>query len=192
MFCHVCGKELSEGAAYCPSCGAKVGAYSPADWWWERRRDRWERHDWEPTDAAWGAVRAVGFLVILGLTFVSYPDVLTLFSKYLQSWQTYGHPVLPPHVLGVVLIFLFTAGGVWGLVSSGLRLVFSRRLRRPLLDVIGAFFSLYVAFILEAFYARTFGGADLVLAFFVGLAALILVNALIALFVPRRRRATES
>jgi hypothetical protein len=136
-------------------------------------------------DAVWGAVRAVGFLIILGVTIVEYPNVLTLISKYLDSWQTYGHPVLPPHALGLVIIFLFAASGIWGLVSSGLRLGFSRRIRKPLRDIVGALLSLYIAFILGEFYAHAVGGAGLVLLFFVGLAGVVLANALITFLVPR-------
>ena len=186
MFCQSCGKELAPGAAYCQNCGARVGEYSPADWWaW--RRERWERRDWEPVDAAWGAIRGVGFLIIIGLMVFWYPDVFTLVVKYLESWGIYGHPVLPPHDLGQVFIFLFTAGGLWGLASSGLRLVFTSRFARPLRDVVGALFSLYVAFILTQFYSGNIHGAGLVLVFFVGLAIMVMANALVSHFLPRRR-----
>ena len=194
MYCQKCGKELAPGAAYCHSCGSKIGEDYPADWWWERQRWRWERreerrerHDWEPIDAAWGAVTGVGYLIIIGLMVFWYPDVFTLIVKYLESWGTYGHPVLPGHALGQVLIFLFTAGGVWGIATSGLRLVITSRIAKPLRDVVGGLFSLYVAFILTAFYGNTLNGAGLVLAFFVGLAGMIVMDAMISLFLPRRR-----
>jgi len=191
MYCHKCGKELPQDAAYCANCGARVGGYTPAEYWWgrwDRDRDRERhRHDWEPADAAWGALRAVGFLVVIGLTIARFPDVFVLILRYLESWGTYGYPVLPPSALGQVIVFFLTAGGVWGLVSSGLRLAFSGRLRRPLRDIVGDVFSLYVAYAFAQFYARTIRGAGLVLAFFIGLAAVVLVNALITHFVPRRR-----
>jgi len=192
MYCQRCGKELPPDAAYCASCGARVGGYSPVDYWWEWRGRRWERegrqrHEWEPADAAWGVVRAVGFLMIVGLTIAWYPDVFVLFFRYLGSWGTYGYPVLPPYALGQVIIFLFTASGVWGLASSALRLAFSSRLRRPVRNIVGAVFSLYVAYIFTQFYARTIRGAGLVLAFFVGLAAMVLANALVTHLLPRRK-----
>jgi zinc-ribbon domain len=190
MYCHKCGKEIPEDSAYCPSCGTKVGGYSPADYWWERRRwqrERRPRHEWDPMDTALAAVRGVGFLVILGLTVVQYPDVFVLMFRYLESWGTYGYPVLPPHALGQVIIFLFTAGGAWGLVSSGLRLGFSHRLRGPMRDIVSAVFSLYIAYVFTLFYAGTIRGSVLVLDFFVGLAAVVVVSALITGFVPRRK-----
>ena len=192
MFCQRCGKELAPGATYCHNCGARAGEYSPADWWWAWRRERWERHDWEPVDAAWGAIRGVGFLIIIGLTIFSYPNVFTLFVKYLESWETYGHPVLPSYGLGQAIIFLFAAGGIWGILISGLRLAFSNRFARPLRGVVGGLFSLYVAFILNRFYAKAINGAALVLVFFVGLALMVLVNAMISHFLPRRRAAEQA
>ncbi len=187
MYCQRCGKELAPGAAYCHSCGARVGEYSPADWWWTWRGERWERRDWEPIDAAWGAVSGVGYLIIIGLMIFWYPHVFTLLVKYLESWGTFGHPVLPSYTLGQPLIFLFTAGGVWGVVSSGLRLAFTSRFARSMRGVVSALFSLYVAFVLEQFYAKAVSGAGLVLLFFVGLAAMVLVDAMISHFLPRRR-----
>jgi len=192
MYCYKCGKELPQDAGYCANCGTRVREHSPADFWWgtwgrrEWQREGWQRREWEPADAAWGAVRAVGFLVILGLTVAWYPDVFILFFRYLASWGAYGYPVLPPYALGQVIIFLFTAGGVWGLVSSGLRLAFTSRFRRPMRDIVGAVFSLYVAYLFTQFYDRTIRGAELVFAFFVGLAAVVLVNALIRHYLPRR------
>jgi len=187
MYCQRCGKELAPGAVYCQNCGARVGEYSPADWWWTWRRERWERHEWEPIDAAWGAVTGVGYLIIIGLMIFWYPDVFTLLVKYLESWGTYGHPVLPGHSLGQAMIFLFTASGIWGILSSGGRLALTRRVARPLRGVVGGLFSLYVAFVLTSFYAKAINGAGLVLAFFVGLAAMVVTNALISFLLPRRR-----
>lgn len=188
MYCHRCGKELPPDSAYCPSCGTKVGGGSPADYWWERRRwqrERRPRHEWNPMDAAWGAVRALGFLVIIGLTIVQYPDVFALIIRYLNSWGTYGYPVLPPHALGQVVIFFFAACGVWGIVSAGLELGFSSRLRRTIRNAVSAMFSLYVAYIFTLFYAGTIRGTGLVLDFFVGLGVMVVVSALVTGFVPR-------
>ena len=187
MFCQRCGKELAPGAAYCHNCGARVGESSPAEWWWEWRRQRWEHRDWEPLDAVWGAISGIGYLIIIGLTIFYYPEVFTLLVKYFESWGTYGHPVLPSYTLGQPTIFVFAAGGVWGVVSSGFRLALSSRFAKSLTGATGGMFSLYVAFILNRFYTKAIDGAGLVLVFFLGLAVLVLVNAMITHFVPRRR-----
>ncbi len=193
MYCHQCGKELAPGAAYCHSCGARTGESPPEAWWserqrerWEHRRERWESREWSPIDAAWGAVTGVGYLIIIGLTIFYYPDVFNLLGKYFESWGTYGYPVLPNHALGRVLIFLFTASGVWGILSSATRLAITSRLSRPLRGIVSALFSLYLAYILTRFYDGALTGAALVLAFFVGLAIMIVASAMIRHFVPRR------
>jgi hypothetical protein len=189
MFCQKCGKELPPDSDYCPSCGTKVGGYAPAEYRWERRRrerERWSRRGWDPMDPVWGAVRAMGFLVVIGLTISRYPDVFLLLFRYMESWGTYGYPVLPPYALGQAIIFLFTASGVWGLISAGLMLGLSSRLRRPMRDIVSALFSLYLAYAFTLFYAKTIVGVELVLAFFLGLAVMVIVNGLITFFVPRR------
>ena len=187
MYCSRCGKELPSDASYCPSCGARVGVYSPANWWWEWQRRRPERHEWEPMDAAWGAVRAVGFLLIIGLTIFFYPDVFVLLIRYFETWETYGHPVLPPSALGQVIIFLFATSGAWGVLSSAVGLALTNRLGRHIRRMVGGGFSLYVAYIFYEFYAGVFRGAGLVLLIFVGLAIMVLLDALVWHFVPRRR-----
>jgi hypothetical protein len=192
-FCTRCGKELKEGDDFCSRCGARVGGEGAGGRWEGRWGDhwelRWQRHRWRETerDGLWGAFRGFGFLIILGLAVILYPDVFSLIVLYFKSWGTHGYPVLPGHALGDVIVFLLYAGGVWGLFTSLLRLVFSHRLRRPLRHAVGALFSLYFAYALTRFYAGAMRGSGLVFAFFVGLACLVLANALIFALVPRRR-----
>jgi hypothetical protein len=184
-FCSKCGKGLSEGADYCIHCGARVGG-TDFGRRWERDWERHWRHERRERDGWWGAVNAFGFLIILGLTISRYPDVFSLLGTYFQSWGTLGYPILPGPALGQVIIFVFVAGGVWGLVSGCLRFAFTDTFARPMRSIVGALFSLYVASLFMRFYARTMGGSGLVLAFFVGLAIVVIANAVIAYFVPRR------
>jgi hypothetical protein len=146
-----------------------------------------ERHEWEPIEAAFGAIRGVGFLVVIGLTIFLYPDVFTLVIKYFESWGNYGYPVLPAKALGQAMIFLFTASGAWGLVSAGLRLAFTNRFARSLREIVGAMFSLYFASILSEFYAGAMKGAGLVFLFFIGLAAVVMANTLIWHYIPHHK-----
>ncbi len=185
MYCPKCGKVLAPDAAYCHNCGARVGGPSPMgkqEWDWERR---WRR-DRGATDGWWGAVNAFGFLLIIGLTISQYPNVFTLISRYFESWGTLGYPVLPGHALGQVVIYFFTVSGVWGLVSAGLRFAFTNSLSRPMRGIVGALFALYIANAFSQFYAGTIRGTALALTFFVGLGVVIIANALIAYYVPRR------
>jgi len=180
-YCDKCGKGVAQDALYCPNCGSKLTfATSQSNRKWRNRNHSKRENDW------WGLVTALGFFVIIGLTIAAYPDVLTRAAKYLESFATYGHPVLPPYDLGQVLIYLFNLSGIWGLVAAFLRFLVTSNVSRSARDGVGALFSLYTAYILTRFYGGAIGGWDLVWMWIVGLVVLIIVNALIALFVPRR------
>ena len=184
--CPSCGKELTPDAAFCIHCGARV---------WEppfvrRMRERdWDRDRWRergPRDGWWGAVSAFGFLIILGLTLSQYPDTFALLAGYFESWGTHGYPVLPGRALGQVLIYLLTAGGIWGLISAGLRFAYTDSFSRPIRGIVGGLFSLYMANAFSQFYSGAIRGSELVLTLFVGLAVVIVANAVIAYYLPHR------
>ncbi|HYC12442.1 MAG TPA: zinc ribbon domain-containing protein [Nitrososphaerales archaeon] len=191
--CSRCGKELTEGAGYCIYCGTRVGGPGYDRRWerdWERswRRQRRERDGW------WGAVSAFGFLIIIGLAVSRFPDVFSLLGAYLTSWGTHGYPVLPGPALGEVIIFLLVAGGAWGLVAACLRFAFADSFARPMRNIVGALFSLYLASEFTRFYSREIRGSELVLAFFVGLAIVVIADGVISYLLPRRmgRREAQS
>jgi hypothetical protein len=187
-FCSNCGKELVADASYCIHCGARVGGYWHSERWRERDWARARRHAMRERGGWWGGVSAFGFLIIMIITVSNYPNVFSLVNSYLLSWGTYGHPVLPGHPLGQIIIYFLTACGVWGIVSACLRFAFTNSLRRPMRNIVGALFSLYLAGSLSQFYAGTITGTGLVVAFFVGLAFVIAADAAIAFFFPRRLR----
>jgi hypothetical protein len=133
-------------------------------------------------------VSAFGFLLIVGLTISQYPDVFARMDAYFDSWGVYGHPVLPAYGLGQIVIYFLTISGIWGLVVAALRLAFTNSFSRPMRDIVGALFALYVASSFSQFYARTFTGSGLVIAFFVGLAIVIIADVAIGIFLPTRQR----
>jgi len=189
-FCSKCGKELAPDAAFCRSCGTKVGEAAPfvggmrRGWEWNHR---WRREGRE-RNGLWGALSAFGFLLIICLTISRYPDVFARLGAYLGSWGVYGHPVLPVYNLGQVVIYFLTACGIWGVFAAALRFAFTDSLSRPMRDLVGALFALYVASSFFQFYAGRITGSGLVLAFFVGLAAVIIADVAIGIIFPRHRR----
>jgi hypothetical protein len=187
-FCPKCGKELTPDAVYCIHCGTRVGEPSPFGRRWERDWERERRREWRRERGAgwWGAVSAFGFLIIIGLTISQYPNVFVLSGNYFASLSAYGYPILPGYALGQVIIYFLTVCGVWGLVSNGLRFAFTNSISRPIRGVVGALFALYLANSFSQYYARIIGGSGLVLNFFVGLAVVIIVNAVIAYSFPHR------
>jgi hypothetical protein len=185
-FCSKCGKELSPGADYCIYCGTKASVTWTSDRWREREWRRTRRYERREGDGWWGAVSAFGFLVIIGLTISNYPNVLSLINAYLVSWGAHGQPILPGRALGRVIIYFLTACGVWGLIIACMRFAFTNAISRPMRDVVGALFVLYVAGAFSQFYAGSITGSALVVAFFIGLAVMIIANAAIALFLPHQ------
>lgn len=111
----------------------------------------------------WGLERFVGSGQCLrvpdnhGLTISQYPNVFSLITRYFETWGTLGYPVLPGYALGPVIIYFFTVSGIWGLVSAGLRFAFTNFLSRPMRDIVGALFALYVA---NAFSQLYLGGSQ--------------------------------
>ncbi|HZW58619.1 MAG TPA: zinc ribbon domain-containing protein [Nitrososphaerales archaeon] len=181
-YCSNCGKEIPAGALYCSNCGAKAVSTVSQGYW---QRDHSRRARRREEDGWWGAVRALGFLAIIVLTIVTYPNVFSLIADYFRSFVTYGHPVLPPYSLGQVIIFFFNVSGIWGLIAAGLRFAFTNSYVRAAQDVAGALFALYIARTFTEFYARAFGGWGLLGYLALGLVGVIIASALIGFAVPR-------
>lgn len=182
--CTKCGKELPENAVFCPSCGANLqaGFVSPEERWsyrrYRRERRRERRGDW------WGVVTALGFLVIIGATIIRYPDVFTRIIDYFTSFGIYGHPVLPSYSLGQVIVYFFLVAGIWGIVAAALRFAFTGAISRATQDTVGGLFALYISSVFSRFYAHAYGGWGLVGLLVIGLAVVIVANALISFFIP--------
>lgn len=127
-----------------------------------------------------------GFLVIVALTISAYPDVFTRIINYLESFGRYGYPVLPSYNVGQVMIYFLNLSGIWGLIAAALRFFLTGYRSRAARDGVGALFSLYTANLLTQFYAGAFRGSGLVGLWVVGLVVVIVADALITFFVPRR------
>ena len=123
-----------------------------------------------------GLVSAGVVLIILALTWLSYPDILTMLTDYFQSWAIHMGPVLPPQRLGAAIIFFLNLSGVWGLIIGGLRIVFMHHPRRAVGNVAGGVFAIYLAYILSGYYAGTVAANTLLPLFLVGLGILIIIN----------------
>ncbi len=179
--CEKCGAEAPNGAVYCPNCGSRIlRVPSGSNWDWNWKISSQKEPDW------WGLILAAGFLIVFFITITTFPDVFTKLTNYFESFETFGHAVLPPYALGQIMIFFFNLCGIWGLVAAALRFGLTGSGSRALSDGVGALFSLYTAEILIQFYAGTIRGTELVGLWIVGLFFLIVASALITLFVPRK------
>lgn len=185
-YCTKCGRELPENAVFCPYCGVNIqsGVGAPSETFWHsrvyRRERRRRRGDW------WGAVTALGFIVIIGATIINYPDVFTRIIDYFASFGVYGHPVLPSYSLGQVIVYFFLVAGIWGIVAAGLRFAFTGAMSNAAQDAVGGIFALYISNVFSQFYSHSYGGWGLVGLLAAGLVVVIVANALIAFLVPNQ------
>jgi hypothetical protein len=174
QYCQKCGEKLADDARFCTKCGAPViRSEQPVNRRVVREEIRQKvRH--EPDIL--GAVSAGGFLIILALAWLSYPNILSLIIDYFQGFQTPTGFVWPSYGLGQPIMFILNLSGVWGLIIAGLRLVLMHSPGRAVNDVAGALFSFYLAYVLSQYYQGIVTANNLVPLFLVGLGILIIVN----------------
>ena len=170
-YCPRCGAKLDTDASYCHMCGVEVKTYWQPNVHREIRRRRRDANE-----AIWGAISFFAVLVIIGLTFVAYPDLLGRVWSYFNELVTLGKFVLPPESFGQPLIYFLNLSGAWGLFFGVVAAALGRSLRQALGDVIGAFFAFYLASILTEFYAGIIHGTSLALFGILGLVVVIIAN----------------
>lgn len=170
-YCPNCGTKLDTDASYCHICGTAVKSFEQPSYRRERRARRRE-----PNEAIWGPISFVGFLVIVGLTFLAYPDLLGRIWSYFREMIDLGMFVLPPATAGEPLIYFLNLSGAWGLFFGVVAGALGRSFRHAMSDIIGAFFAFYIASILTEFYAGIIHGGTLVLYGVLGLIVLIVAN----------------
>jgi len=165
--CPECGAETSPEMKFCPKCGAAIGAVpQPIK---PRIRER-------GPDII-GLVSAGAILIIIGLAYVRNPIDPSVITDYFQRMGTQRTFIKPPSVLFDAAIFLFYAVGVWSIVLSGLRIIFQRSVRNALGDLIGGFFSFFVAFLLTSYAEGVFTGRVTLAYFVIAIGVLVILNA---------------
>ncbi len=170
-YCPKCGEKIPEGGAFCPKCGYSLQPSS-----YQRERHVW----WEGRgydNALWGFVSFAGFLIVLGLTISSYPDLFARIASYFREFGIYGGPVLPPDSLGQPLMYFLNLSGIWGIVFGAIRLAVGHSPREAIGNITWGLFAFYLAYILSQFYSRAFSGSSLVLLAIFGGALFLIVNA---------------
>ncbi len=177
-YCPTCGQRVSsEGAAYCDKCGSPLGGDTNTrgsqrqETWMGRRRRPRDRYD-----PVWGIVSFIGFLVILGLTFLAFPNLISRIASYFEELARLGRPVLPSYNLGEPLIYFLNISGIWGIIFGALGMGFGRGLRRSVDSIISGAYSLYLAQLFSQFYSRAIAGETLVLDAIVGLGLVIIAQ----------------
>ena len=134
-----------------------------------------------------GALTAGVILIILAVTYLRYPGVVSAFDSYMRNLGGARGFVKPPRILIEPWVFFFEAIALWTFVLAVLRIVLQRSLRRAVGDAVGALFSLFVAFLLTNYAEDIYAGRTVLAFFVIGVGLIVVVNALISFTFPDRR-----
>jgi hypothetical protein len=179
-YCPKCGEKTIEGASFCNTCGVRLYSSTteiPKERRYKQRSEVRRRRN--RLDPLWGLLSFFGFLAILALTFSAYPDLLTRIGGYLNELSTLGRLVLPGKGLGLPLIYFLNLSGVFQIALGAIRLAVSRDAAHGITDIISGAFALYLAHLLSEFYSSIFAGHILIFYGVVGLAGLVIIEAIV-------------
>jgi len=179
--CPKCGFEVGEDAKFCPKCGTALGVdvQPPIG----RIREKGPKGP-----DILGAISAGVVLIIIALTYIVYIEKIdpTIIIEYFEGMAEQGTLRKPPLILFDPAIFFLYAVGVWGIVLSALRIILQRSARKALGDLIGGFFSFFLAFLLTNYAADLFTGRTTLAYFIIAIGLLVIVNTIIHFVFPER------
>jgi len=177
MKCPTCGEEVNTQMKFCPKCGAPLGMTAqPSTVGVKEKR---------PEQDVLGLASVGVILILIALTYIRNPISPSVIIDYFEIMGNKGTFIKPPPIFFDAGVFFLYAVGVWGIVLSGLRMIFQRSTRKSLGDLVGAFFSFFLAFILTQYANNVFSG-HLALAYFViGVGLLVIINAILHFAIPR-------
>ena len=163
-YCPKCGEEIRDGKNFCPKCGAALSITVQ-----EKKKG---------PDVL--GLMSVGVIIILiALTYLRYPIESSEIAKYFESMADKKIFIKPPLIIFDAAFFFLCAVGLWGIILSGLRIVFQRSLRRALGDLIGGFFSFFYAFLLTNYAADIYTWQTTLAYFIIAIGLFIIINAII-------------
>lgn len=171
--CPNCGAVVPSDAKFCPKCGAELGART-------RPVARMRRQ----TDIL-GAVSAGAILIILAVTYLTYPIDWSVIQSYLENMGRMGRYIRPPAILFDPAILFFSLIAIWSIALSGLRVLLERNLRRAISDLGGGLFSFLIAFLLTSYRDDMITERSVLALLIIGIGAIVILNALVSPFIRR-------
>lgn len=162
VVCQKCGKQNSEDAVYCSSCGTWLAGVAVS-------------HRYVAPDYL-GGISAGVILIILAVTYFVYQFDFHLISNYFGSMIALQRYIKPPVSVLMTASFFFNVVGVWSVILSGLRLTIQRSVRKSIGDLVGAAFDFFLAFLLYSYAENVLTTEKVFEYFFVGVALLMVAN----------------
>ena len=180
LYCPNCGKEVSIEMNVCPHCGGVLtnpNLSTQAD-----IRIKPTTQKTVPKDTDFLSIISLGVVIMLiGFTYYRYTIDLSLIRTYIEYMITHNVFIKPPLALINPMVFLFNAAGFWGIVLSGLRLLFEKNVRKAFSDLFGAFFAFLSAYLLTNYASNVFTERMLGAYFAIAIGLLIVGNSVITL-----------
>ena len=170
-YCPECGEEVSYKMKFCPKCGVSLVTVQP-------KAPRIEEKKCKRVDIL-GAISAGIILIIFVVTYIKYPINPSIIIEYFESMTEQRAFIKPPSTFFDPAIFFLYAAGVWGIVLSGLRILFQRSARKALGDLIGGFFSFFLAYLLTNYAADVYSGRTTLAYFVMSIGLLIGANSIV-------------
>jgi hypothetical protein len=175
-YCPKCGREMSKTMKFCPNCGSL-------------RDPTVIREKSSKMPDILDLISVGGILIIIGVTALRYEfNIINVLIAYFQELINYGAFIRPPSILYEPIIFFFYVACAFGIIISGIRIIFLRSTRKALSDLTGAIFAFLCAFIISNYAAENFTGHTTLAYFVVSIALVIIANAVIYFMLPETDR----
>jgi hypothetical protein len=133
-----------------------------------------------------GIVSGGVVLILLAITYIQYPISLSVLTNYLENMATQGVFLKPPLQLIDFAVFFLNAAGLWGIALTVLRIIFEHNIRKAFSDLVGGFFSFFIAYLVTNYARGSFTGHATLAYFIMSLGLLIIANAAVY-FIPSKR-----
>ena len=175
-YCPKCGREMSKTMKFCPNCGSL-------------RDPTVIREKSSKMPDILDLISVGGILIIIGVTALRYEfNIINVLIDYFQELINYGAFIRPPSILYEPIIFFFYVVCAFGIIISGVRIIFQRSTRKALSDLTGGIFAFLCAVIISNYAAENFTGHTTLAYFVVSIALVIIANAIIYYMLPETER----
>jgi hypothetical protein len=123
------------------------------------------------------------FLVIIAVTWIYHPRILSEIIAYFRSFERIGHPVPPPPILIKPVVFFVYLLGAWLLVLAGIRAV--AHTRGVTNDVSAGAFFIFCGYLLGLYMQGAITIGTLLPSIIILVGAIIVINGIVGILQRR-------
>ncbi|MFB0558557.1 MAG: zinc ribbon domain-containing protein [Candidatus Bathyarchaeia archaeon] len=153
-YCEKCGAQISEEDQHCPSCGNPVKPGERVrprrERGYTRERDLCFRRE-EPRGDPLDIVEFGLFLLIVGVVYISNPDILSGFISWVRLMADLGTMIRPPTPLTSSAVLFFALIGFSNLLTASIRVMVDKVWRRILSDILAGIGLLLFAYLINLY-----------------------------------------